>query len=151
MAVVAWRGPVQFWNLFWTSPGARSLLLVMLLGLVYIGNRQLIAAFACLPPQTRIGQAPARYVWCINGLLLMALAAAFAVVGLDPLITAINAELVVLPEFLVRIHGIVTHLNIPPHLPAMLAGLGTVMALPMLWHVLRTPRPSKISRSDVSA
>jgi hypothetical protein len=151
MAVVAWRGPVQFWNLFWTSPGARSELLVLLLGLVYLGNRQLVAAFACLPAQTRIAQAPARYVWCINGFLLMALAAVFAVVGLDTLVTAINAELVVLPEFLVRIHGIVTHLNIPPRLPAMLAGLGMVMALPMLWHVLRTLRPSAMSRSEVSA
>lgn len=126
LAFIALRGPFYFWFQFWISPSIRALFLIPFLLLAVLGygwviHGQKIDANQKQRLKSRLA--------IIVGSQLFIFGLIMKVFGLNPFITTLNNELVVLPYFLSLIHGFVVHLNIPTSLPIVIMSVGLVPLL----------------------
>jgi hypothetical protein len=128
LALVAVRGPGYLWLRFWTDDAVRAALVVAGTVAVFSGLAAAHGALRTGCGWSR-GAAGGRLLTAVGApvLLLGGLASAL---GLERALTALNRELLVLPEGLSVTLGITTHLGIPLAVPhyAALAGAALVAA-----------------------
>lgn len=130
LAVMAVRGPIYYWFLFWTDASGRTVYLVLS---TMAGAWLLFALYATL--RSAYGRRPLAALGTVLaalGLPLLLVGSLVQAVGLETAITAFNDEMAILPLGLSRILGITTHLGIPTELPLYVIGAGLVLLLPGL-------------------
>ncbi|MCS6985733.1 MAG: hypothetical protein NZM25_11495 [Leptospiraceae bacterium] len=120
---LSYRGPQYFWFKFWTDPTMRFIYAFSFFIAIF-GS----PLYLHLRLQDKV-RGLGGVLLLTTGLALLTVAAIFWGFGFEEVITQINKELVVLPYFLTLIHGIVSHLNIPPAIPQWLAYAGMVLLL----------------------
>ncbi|MFC8732495.1 hypothetical protein ACFT5B_08550 [Luteimicrobium sp. NPDC057192] len=125
LAVLAWRGPGRYWFGFWTVPVQRAAYVTVAFALFCW---LFVATFAVL--RARYGLTRRRASGAVAvaaGLPLLVGGALVAAVGLEPVLSAWNDQLALLPWGLHRILGLTEYLGIPTALPRWVAIAGAVV------------------------
>ncbi|MGF1662279.1 MAG: hypothetical protein ACFCVG_07365 [Kineosporiaceae bacterium] len=128
-AAVAWRGHLAAWYGFWVEPAGRTVFVVAAVtGLVWLVAGPVLALTGARAGAVRASAArilaPAAGALGAIGAPLLLLGVVVGRAGTERFLTALNDELVVLPNGLSRILGITVHLGIPQDLDAGLVSAG---------------------------
>jgi hypothetical protein len=122
MSVVALRGPLFFWYLFWISPTFRFVFVAL------AGACLVWTAISLFQTSRRVYKLS---ILSASGNIFVALGAVCVIHGLlvgalgfEEILTTLNNEMAVLPLSLSKVLGITTHLNIDPHAPFHLSAFG---------------------------
>ncbi len=125
MIFTAWRGPVEFWFLFWTSASFR---VVFLMVFVLFILRAYFTWAGTLHKALNISILKTFFVMLlVQGILFAAAGGLVAAIGFEKVLTILNDELMMLPGGLSRILGITTHLEIPTDIPVMVMYIGLIL------------------------
>ncbi|MGF1647611.1 MAG: hypothetical protein ACFCVF_11930 [Kineosporiaceae bacterium] len=131
-AAVAWRGHLAAWYGFWVEPAGRTAFVVAAVtALAWVITGPVLALAGAragteAAPAAR-ALAPVAGTLAAVGTPLLLLGVVVGRAGTERFLTALNDELVVLPNGLSRILGITVHLGIPQHLDGLLTGVGGVL------------------------
>ncbi len=139
LVVVAIRGPLYFWYLFWTS----ELFKVLFFTLIFMLLIRKFQVYAILTRKwtENKGTTSGALVYVVLGVQILLAGGTLWIIGLERSLTALNNEMLVLPAGLSKIMGITTHLGIPLQLPLWTMGMASVLILAsFLWHYVAKRR-----------
>jgi hypothetical protein len=134
--IVAIRGPLYFWYLFWTSELFKILFISLWVMLIF--RKFQVYLILCSKWNPQRGQATKLLVFTLLGVQILGVGVALLVFGMEDSLTALNNELLVLPAGLSKIMGITTHLSIPSELPVWIVLFASgLIVISLVWYFIR--------------
>jgi hypothetical protein len=145
LLLVAIRGPLYFWYLFWTSELFKVLFISLFVMLLF--RKFQVYGILCRKWDRKKGLASRALVFALLGVQLLMTGVALVVFGLEESLTALNNELLVLPAGLSKILGITTHLGIPRELPLWIVYFASgLILISLVWFLIGMHKASKNGR-----
>jgi hypothetical protein len=145
LSFVAYRGPMFFWYMVWTSDLFRILFFTVFIALIF--RRIQLNIIAVKRWSERNYSGAAGLVFMFMGIQLLIAGIVMHFTGLERCLALINDELLILPGGLSRILGITTHLGIPTGLPLWIIWFSSVLAVTgSIFFILNRKRVETLQR-----